>query len=222
MVRWLLALGVIAAAGAYAYRTGARLAAADVDALQTRIDDLTRQISELETAKKAQTLELDSARGSAEEWKQRYQVEVPAGPPKELFDLIQAKLAQGLSIDRVRYVLQNTENKQDCDSRPEVKRLLIRTPLDRDRERWTTFAGGSLTVLLSGVSARSAAGDPEAWFDSTQPVTIRLNRSGRVTEASGVLPQTTSLIDSGQEYRLKIAPAARGFAQVTLQRCRFP
>jgi hypothetical protein len=99
----------------------------------------------------------------------------------------------------------------------------VRTPLADGTERLAAFANGSMTLSLSGASARDAAGNPQTWFDPSQPVTVRLARlGGKSLDATGALPLHRSMVDGDREYRLSIVAAPRGFAQVTLERCRFP
>jgi hypothetical protein len=83
-------------------------------------------------------------------------------------------------------------------------------------------AAGAL-AYETGARARDAAGNPQAWFDPSQPVTVRLARlGGKSLDATGALPLHRSMVDGDREYRLSIVAAPRGFAQVTLERCRFP
>lgn len=222
LLRWLLALALIVAAGAYAYETGSRLAARQVTALQQQVDGLTARIGELETQNRAQQAELAGERARTEEWQRRYQAEVPAGPSKDLFDAIQGKIAQGVSPERLRSVVEHTQATQDCEPRPQVKRVAVDTPLS-GRTRPSTFANGSISVHVTGVSARDGAGNPEAWFDARQPVTARWTwPGGRTSEASGLLPLNAVTVQGDREYRFGIVSRARGFAQVTLEVCRFP
>jgi outer membrane murein-binding lipoprotein Lpp len=221
--RWLLVLGFIAAAVGLAYETGARVAQRTVTDLNDQIRSLTLKVDELETQSQAQTAQIAAAAARADEWQQRYRQDVPAGEVKQLFEAVQVKLGQGVTAERLRFVVEQIERQRACEQGPQVKRVLVRTPLEDGTERPAAFTNGSMTLSLSGASARDAAGNPQAWFDPSQPVTARLTRrGGKSLDATGALPLHRSMVDGDREYRLSIVAAPRGFAQVTLERCRFP
>lgn len=223
MFRWLLVLGFITAAGALAYETGRRVAQRTVTDLDDQIRSLTLKVDELETRSQAQTAQIAAEAARADEWQQRYRQDVPAGEVKQLFEAVQAKLGQGVTAERLRFVVEQIERRRDCEQGPQVKRVLVRTPLTDGSKRPAAFANGSMTLSLSGASARDAAGNPQTWFDPSQPVTVHLARlGGKSLDATGALPLHRSMVDGDREYRLSIVAAPRGFAQVALERCRFP
>ena len=223
IVRWLLALALIAAAGAYAYQTGTRLAEIDVARLEERVAALTARTEELEAQIQTQNVEIIAQRAAAEQWHQRYEREVPGGEAKKLFDLLQAKLLRGVTFDRLRTVVEQTENRRDCDQKPQARRVPVLTAPARQAKAAASIAGTPLSLTLTGVAARNGNGKPEAWFDPAQPVTVRMALSGgRTAEQQGQLPLHPSIIEGDREYRVSVAAGARGFAQVTIERCRFP
>lgn len=223
MLRWVLALAVIAGAGVYAYQTGDRLAEKDVASRDDQIRTLTARLDTLQ--EQAQTVEADrdAARAQAEEWQQRYQRDVATGETRELIALMQAKLAEGVNAERLRKAVEHVEVRLECDPHPQVRRLMVRTPLTKGADSAATFDGGAVAIAVSGASVRNAAGNPEAWFDPKQPVTIRITGvGGKTAEIEGVLPQQQMLAAGDREYRLSIAAASRGFAQATVEHCRIP
>jgi hypothetical protein len=222
--RWLIAFAAIGAAGAYAYQTGSRLAARNVAALEQQVGRLDSTIAELGTRAAAQAAEIAAERSRVEDWRQRYAQDVPTGEAKALFEALQAKMAQGVTADRLRFVIERTENPRDCDQSPQVRRIAVQTPIaGGTRSGTAAFAGGSVAVVLAGVSARNTGGSPEAWFDPTQPVSARFSwPEGKTTEAAGPLPLRPSMVHGDREYRFSITAGRRGFAHVALQRCRFP
>lgn len=223
MLRWVLALVVIAGAGFYAYQTGDRLAEKDVASRDEQVRTLTARVDTLQEQAQTAEADRDAARAQAEEWQQRYQRDVATGEGRELIALVQAKLAEGVGAERLRKAIEHTEVRLECDPRPQVRRLLVRTPLAKGADSAITFGGGAVAVTVSGASARNAAGNPEAWFDPKQPVTIRITGAhGKTAEIEGVLPQQQVLSAGDREYRLSIAAASRGFAQATVEQCRIP
>ena len=223
VLRWLLALAVIAGAGIYAYQTGARLAEKDVASRDEQIRALGGRLDALQG--QTQTLEADLAteRARAEEWQQRYQHDVATGETKELIELVQAKLAEGVGAEGLRKVVERMEVRLECDPHPQVRRLMVRTPVAKGADSSVTFDSGAVAIAVAGASVRNAAGNPEAWFDPKQPVTIRVTRAGgKTTDIESLLPQQQVLADGDREYRVSIAAASRGFAQATVERCRVP
>lgn len=223
MLRWVLALAVIAGAGVYAYQTGGRLAEKDVASRDEQIRTLTDRLDGLQEQAQMAAAERDAARTQAEEWQQRYQRDVATGETRELIALVQAKLAEGVSAERLRKAVEHVDVRLECDPHPQVRRLLVRTPLAKGADSPVTFGGGAVAIAVSGASVRNAAGAPESWFDPKQPVTIRITAAGgKTSEIAGVLPQQQVLSAGDREYRLSIAAASRGFAQATVEQCRMP
>lgn len=136
---------------------------------------------------------------------------------------MQAKLAEGVNAERLRKAIEHVEVRLECDPHPQVRRLMVRTPLTKGADSAATFDGGAVAIAVSGASVRNAAGNPEAGSSRKQPVTIRITGvGGKTAEIEGVLPQQQMLAAGDREYRLSIAAASRGFAQATVEHCRIP
>lgn len=222
ILRWLLALALLIGAGVYAYQTGSRLAERNVESLQDQVRRLEGEVSQLSEQARVQGAQLAAERARAEDWRLRYEQVVPSGETKALVELIQAKAAEGLTLERLRFVVDRTPAKRECDKTAQIRNVLVQTPISRAVAP-AIFAGGGVRMVLSGASARDGANKPEAWFDPQQPITVRFTwPDGRTAETSGMLPLSPSSVEGDREYRFRIAPGARGFAQVTLERCRFP
>ncbi|MBL8666715.1 MAG: hypothetical protein JNM48_04570 [Rhodospirillales bacterium] len=223
MLRWLLAIAIIAGAGFYAYQTGTRLAERDAANRDEQITALTARLDAAQGQTQALEADLASARARAGEWEERYQRDVASGEARDLVTLLQTKMAEGIDAGLLRRAIERTEVHLECDPQPHVRRLPVRTPLTKGADSSVTFDGGAIAIALTGASARDAAGNPEAWFDPKQPVHIRLAQQGRaVAEADAVLPHQQVFVDGDRQYRVNVAAASRGFAQATVERCRAP
>jgi ribosomal protein L12E/L44/L45/RPP1/RPP2 len=221
--RWLLALALIGAAGVYAYKTGSRLAGRNVAALEGKVGELDQTIEQLQVQAAAQAAAIAAEQARAEEWRRRYEQEVPAGEDKALFDAMRARMAEGVTAERLRFVVERMEARQHCDTPQENRLLLVQTPISGARVQAASFAGGRVSVSLTGVSARDAADNPQAWFDPAQPVTVRVVLpGGGVSAIEGMLPLNRSMLQGNREYRFGVQPSSRGYVQVTVLRCRFP
>lgn len=223
LFKWMLALGLIGLAGYWAYQEGARLASSEVVRLERDIDTLSSTVADLRQRNTEQQSEVAAARDHAEEWRQRYERDVPTGDVKALFDLVRAKLDAGVPADRLGFVIDAAQKEDECTDDPETKRIVIPTPLNRGAGDSTRFADGALIVRAAGVTARDAAGNIEAWFDAAEPVQVRITHiSGKEWEFSGVLPLNLQIVVADKEYRFNLASGARGYVEVTGQVCRYP
>lgn len=220
LIRWLLASTAVLAAGAYAYQTGSRLAARNLASLEEQLAQATSKAAVLDAQLQAQR---EQAKASIDAWRERYERDVPTGELKGLLELVRRKIDTGLTPDRLRFILEHMENKQDCDPDLQRRRLLVETPLSRGSRQPAAFASDSVSISLAGTPARDDSGNPEAWFDPSQPVTVRLTtRDGEASEATGPLPLQAALVAGDRVYHFSIGASIRGFAEVSMQRCRFP
>ncbi len=225
ILKWLLALLVVATAGYYAYRTGTRLSEVRIETLEGEAALLSTKIGALSRVNEMQERDLAEARALAEEWQHKYERDVATGDDKILFDAVRRKLADGVSRDRLEFVIGAAEERRECEDAPAEKRFIVTTPLHRgDRAGAVGYGNGEIVVSAAGASMRDANGNPEAWFDPAQPVTVSVvTLSGQNAEETGVLPLYPSLILGEAEYRLSVlAGPNRGFAQVSIQKCRYP
>ena len=97
------------------------------------------------------------------------------------------------------------------------------TPIYKSPNRSVGFAGGTITVVGDGQSARDGAGDSEGWFDPTAPLTLRITpQDGKETVITGVLPLHQSVVVDNTEFRFTAAAGARSFIEITSDRCAYP
>ncbi|WP_114376906.1 hypothetical protein [Elioraea thermophila] len=219
----LLVLGALIGLGALAYETGSRLAQLETDALRGEIEGLRRTIAGLEQARAATEARLRETEARLAEREAAYARDVPSGAGRELYALIQQRLGEGLSPDRLALVLRNATAGTRCEPEIETRRFLLATPIARGGANAVTMSGG-IVITGEGVSARAADGSPHAWFDPAQPVTIAaIQPGGARTEAQGVLPVAFSVVRGATEHRFVVSASdLRGFVQVAAERCAYP
>ncbi len=223
VAKWMFAFCLIGAAGVYAYQSGSKLAETEVAKLQREIASLSSTVAELERQNSEQRAVIATERERADEWRQRYDSDVPAGEMRALFDRLRERLAAGVTAERMMFVVDAAENRRNCDDVPSSKRFLVRTPLYQGADDSVRFADGALVVTAVGAAARDAAGNPEAWFDPAAPVTVQITQlGGKASEFTGKLPLHPSVVVGAHEYRFSIVPGARGFVNVAGARCDYP
>ncbi len=222
--KWLVAFALVIAAGGYAYEMGKRLAATELTRQRDQIETLTARVGELETRNTSQRAEVAAAETTAQNWQQLYERDVARGPTKELFELIQHKLASGVEADRLKTVLTATQNRRDCRREAERRKFPLPTRARDATNASLNFANGEVTVVAFGTPAKDEKGNEESWFDPAQPVTARLIRGrSTVAEQSGAMPLVLTQIIGEREYRFTIdANKLRGTVDITSESCRFP
>ncbi|MBU2091946.1 MAG: hypothetical protein KKB63_15410, partial [Alphaproteobacteria bacterium] len=156
------------------------------------------------------------------EWQTRYEREVPRQELRPLMGLIEQRLKDGVTLDRLSFVVGQASSVRDCQG-AETKRFLVRTPLASSANSYVTFANNTLTVSALGETALNAEGRPEAWFDPEKPMTVTVTKiGGEEKVATGPLPLTQSVVVGSVEHRFSVIAGPRGFVQVTADRCRYP
>ena len=223
IVAFLATIGALLLLGAVAYESGSRLAQAETEGLRREIAEQRRAIAALEQKLAEAAALRRQAEDRVREGEARYARDVPTGTARELFLRVQERLREGLAAERLRLVLENATDGSRCEPGLETRRFLLATPLTRSGRTSVSFAGG-IVITGEGQSARAADGAPEAWFDPRRPVTIvAIQPGGALTETTGQLPLTFSVIRGGTEHRFVVSEAdLRGFVSVTAERCDYP
>lgn len=223
VIKWLVVLAAILAAGIYAYRTGSKLAELDVTELRQEVDQLTVTVNTLTSENDSLERELAAAKRQSADWQSRYEREVPTGEIKQLTDMVGEKVRDGVAIDRLAFLIDAADAIGACDNQPVTKRFIVPTPLYDGANSWIGFAESTVTVTALGQSAVNENGQPEGWFDPGQPVTLKFSQlGGEASEITGKLPLHHSVLVGDSEYRFTAVEGDRGFINVTADRCKFP
>lgn len=153
-----------------------------------------------------------------------YNANVPTGDLKMLVDIVRGRLDEGVSVDRLAFVIREAAIERRCDREIESKRLQVRTPIVSNASNSIGFADNLVTVSGEGPSNRDDNGRPEAWFDPGQPVRLQfLTIGGKSEVIDAVLPITYSVVVGGNEYRFQATTSVRrGYVDVSAQVCDFP
>lgn len=223
MFKWGVLLGIVALAGFYAYDVGEMLATQEVRRLQEDMVRLTDENDQrrLENASLLASIQTGAAEiGALEE---RYARNVPSPEMTELLDLVQQRMNAGISRERIAYVIGAAREQVECDYGPVTKRFVLSTPIYRSAADTVRFAENTIMVSGDGEAQRNDAGNPLAWYDPAQSVTIRFTHiGGEISTVSGRLPLRHSVVVNDSEYRFNIVEGERSFVEVTGDRCVFP
>lgn len=210
--------GALAVTAFYAYRVGVELERRDVAALRA-------EVARLDAAGKASRDEAEALRAALDETRrsaERYRVlaeQAPSGEDaRELLRLVQSKLGAGTGKDRLATYIAAAQKPKKCGE-PVTRKVVPRVKGAKGENASARLADG-LVLSATGAPAKGAAGRDERWYDPTQPVTLIIAEpNGQQTETTGVLPLQHMLVFRNSEYRFTVAPAARGFVSVAVDRC---
>jgi len=222
VVKMLVFAALLLVAGAFAYQIGIAQFA-ERDATQKReIEQLKRDKGAAELLASQLKQAQINAEARAADLEARLATEVPHGDLARLVGLAAERLAAGVSADRLGFVITAAQNKRTCQP-PETKRFVLSTPIYKSPNRSVSFGSGTVTVTGEGQSARDNSGDSVAWYDPSQPVTIKIaGQDGKDQVVQGVLPLHHSLVIDATEYRFTVVAGSRSFAEVTVDRCSYP
>lgn len=223
LLRWVLVLSAIGAIAVFAYESGRSLAEAETAALREEMADLTASLEDSQKQRARLEVDLAEAEQARSQSETRYQETRPQGPLARVLSLVQDKLDEGITEDRLATVIAEVTNVRECDEESVTKRFLVKTALTGAENNEVRFVDGLLTVTAEGESALDGSGRPEAWFDVEKPVTLRLSlKDGESTEATGVLPLTRSVLLGDREHVFTVTAGRRGFVEVSAKSCSYP
>ena len=225
MLKFVFVLIVIGVVAVFAYEMGAETYRREISSLTEELQGTRAALSEARDSETEMRAERELAVKQAEEWEQRYQEDVPQGFAREVQEMVNARLQEGVSQERLSFLLRTASEPESCDDNPETKRFVVQTPYTGGANDSVGFDDGYLTVTASGEPATDANGNPEAWYDSDKPVTMTITvvGGGESTTAEGLLPLQHSMVAGGREYRFTARPGDnRAFLNVTAVSCEYP
>ncbi len=224
VIRWLLGIGVIIAAGVTTYQTGASLAEREIAELTLTLAKLDERVQALERENTDLQAGLILSARRLKDADLAYRRDVPEGEVAALMGRVREKLAAGIDQKRLAFLIDSAGKARKCDNKPVTKRFVVRTPISRGANDSVSFAKNAITVTALGESARNEAGQVEAWFDPAQAVTLRLVQlGGKTTIRKGKLPLHASVVVKDREYLYSVVEGAqRGFVEITGDRCDYP
>lgn len=220
LLRFIIYTGLLIVVALGAYQWG-------IEDLDTRVLGYQQEIYTLEAGREG--LEQDNvnlrtvaakATAAYRELKARYEEDVPKGEHKALYDQLKQKLNDGVSADRLAFLIKTAEDDRRCED-IDSKRFLVRTPIVKGANTSVSYADEAIVVSAYGEPARNEAGQPLGWYDPAKPVRLEVARiDGEVTNSEGLLPQRQGTMHQGREYRFQlVATEGRGIVRVAAQVC---
>jgi len=221
--KFVLYVGILGGAGAYGYFEGQAEATLRIADAREQRNILERENARLNDKLRGAMDKQGAALAEARSWRDKFEKEIPEGASLEILELVRKRMDEGLDAIRLMNIIALTQNKSNCDAKPEVKRFIVNTPIFSSPDNSIGLGGGSVTVAGEGQSTLNAEGKPEAWYDPAKPVTITFTKLGGKTEKiTGKLPISKSFVFGSDEYRFNILNGKQSFASISVIRCDFP
>ncbi len=212
LIKWGFLLGLILAAGVYAWQTASNLARREVIDLAARNEQLESDVERLQ----AEVTEGKAREALLEE-------QIPNEAETRLLEAVRRRAAEGVSFERMSEVIAAVTPTQNCDNEPTSRRFQVATGIAGNESSSASFANNTVTVRASGQPVLDAEGRPEAWYDPAKPVTVIVTHvSGATSRAEGVLPLQHAMAVGDNQFRFQFSAGARGFVTATMDRCDYP
>lgn len=223
VARWGLVLAVGLGVGLWARNIGTEVANQEVRVLESRLFDITTESATLRSEIAGLTAALHAERDRVDEWRARYEADVPNPQEMEILAAARQRIASGISNTRLNAVISLARDDVACESLGNTKRFIVNNEIQSGANGSVSFANGAITITASGEAARNADGQPVGWFDPAKPIVATFSHLGGETfQAEGLLPLHHAVAVGNREYRFSLVAGARAFVQVTGEVCPFP
>lgn len=224
VIKFFIFLGLLGAVGWMAYGMGLQIGQGESDALRQQLADSREQVRTLLSENGRLENQQQAAQERASQLEQRYEEDIPQGEMAQLLDLARSRIEESVDIERLAFVLESVSRDRDCSGPTGSRRFLVSTPIfANEGNNSASFGDGAVILTASGESAVNEDGNPEAWFDPEQPLTVTATViGGEESQFEGELPLHFSVVESNREHRFTVQAQQRGYVEVTHERCSFP
>jgi cell division protein FtsB len=200
---------------------GKQYAAQNQISLNEQVKTLTTQNTELQESVTELRAEAQTANTRYEQIRAEYESQIPEGPMQDIIKLVREQLGQGMAPERLSFLIRSARPPTGCNE-PETKRFVVTTPAYKGPESTVSVADDLVLVSGTGASAKNDKGQPEAWYDPAQAISVRFKNGEVVETKKGNLPLRHSIIANNREYRFTIEEGSRSFAKVVYDSCAYP
>ncbi|PZP54437.1 MAG: hypothetical protein DI586_09950 [Micavibrio aeruginosavorus] len=214
---------VILAVGMTGFWLGRQHAIFQINSLKKETEETRAQMTTLQDELTKLRAETQTANSRFNQLQQQYQQELPdEGPIRDLVGLVTKQISDGMSAERLAFVIRSARPPNNC-SDPASKRFMVKTPAYTGPDSSASFGEGAVLISGIGASTRNQKGEPQAWFDASQPVTVTFKTAEGLSEQkTSALPIQYSQIAKGREYRFTLSEGEKSFIKVTYDSCDYP
>jgi len=208
-IKLIIILSILIGSSYFSFDTGQKIALRSV---AYNKDKFAQQTAELE--------DMRMTLGNREAELDKMQKLLPNKEIQNLLLVINQKAAEGIEPARMQSLITGLSKDATCNEPSQAKRIVILTPVSQPLDGSVSFYRGLITVAGKGSPTLNEDGNPEAWFDTSKPITVSFTLPGGETqEATGNLPLYHSVIVQNKEYRFTIISGRRSFADITVRSC---
>ncbi len=202
---------------------GRQHAAFQINSLKNETEESRTQINALQDELTKLRAETQTATSRFDQLQTQYQQDLPEeGPMRDVIELVKKQIKDGMSAERLAFVIRSARPPRNCTD-PASKRFMVKTPAYTGPDSSASFGEGAVVISGIGASTRNQAGEPQAWFDASQPVTVAFKSTeGQIDKKTAVLPIQYSMIAGGREYRFTLSEGEKSFVKVTFDSCDYP
>src|SRR5690625_4864513 len=219
LLRLAIFLAAVAGTAAFAYQTGVEQVVTREDRLRQEAETLRLEIERARDSLARAERRASEASTALDELTVAYERDVPTGVRRDLLALIDQRLAQGVSADRIGVYVNAAAEPANC-APSTTRRFIVQTPTYSGPNTAAGFAEGRITVTGQGANAPGPNGQPQGYFDPAQEVTITFTRiGGESSSATGVLPLHHVVVLGGEEHRFTVVEGERSMVNVTADSC---
>ena len=153
--RWGLVLAVGLGIGLWAKNIGTEIANQDVRILEERLSEIMTESATLRSEIAGLKAALRSERGHVDEWRERYEADVPNTQEAEILAAARARMDAGISLDRLMEVVGLARDDVSCVPLGDRKRFIVNNEIQSGVNGAVSFVDGAVTVTARGQAARN-------------------------------------------------------------------
>lgn len=213
---YLITIGV---AALFAYQIGVEQVAGREERLNDRIGELEDDNQTLTDHAVRLEAQARTALVQYQEMRELYAQNLPTGVRSQLLDLVDDRLAAGITPERIALYIEAASQPEGC-TEPVTRRFIMPTPNYAGDGTSVGFGEGLVTVTGRGQSAVDDGGTVQSWFDPNREVTMVFTAIGGERQTvSGVLPLFHAMVIGDEEFRFAVEQGDRSLVNVSADRC---
>lgn len=216
--KFLFIVAALVVLALFSYQMGVEQVKGRDASLREDKEQLSRRKAELELLVGQLRGAARTAEARSAELEQRLAREVPQGDLAKLGKMVAERLAAGVTMDRLSFLITSAQNLHRCQPM-DTKRLQPATPVQKSADRAISYGNNSLIVLGEAQALKDSSGA----YDPNQPVTLHIIPQGmKEVTAVGLLPLRASVVVENTEFQFTAFSSGRTFIEVRAERCAYP
>lgn len=210
LAKWLFMLAIFVGLGFWSYQSGLDLARSEVTVLEQRLERLSADTRTTYARNTQLEGELRQAREDMVALQRRYERDVPKGEAAQLFALAQARIAAGVSRERIEQIMRDAGPVRRCEGRATSRRFAVAYGPRAPENAGIELLDGLVHVMMRSDNQ----GD-----DLTRSATVVVTVFGQEPVTLTGLPQRVAVTLGNAELTLNVSSEIRGFGTAAISTC---